>query len=130
MERQRDEPSLGDLFSRLASDTSNLVRQEVALARTELAQKASEVGRDAAMLGAGGAVAYAGFLALLGALIIGLGRVMPLWLAAVLVGVVVLALGAVLVQRGLTALRQANLVPQQTIETLKEDAQWIKDQTK
>lgn len=130
MERQREEPSLGELFARLASDTSNLVRKEVALARSEMAQKATEVGRELGMLGVGGAIAYAGFLAMLGALIIILGRIIPLWLAALLVGLLVAGAGALLIQRGLTALRQANLVPEQTIETLKEDAQWAKDQTK
>jgi xanthine/uracil permease len=130
MERQRDEPSLGDLFARLASDTSSLVRKEVALARTEMTQKATEVGRDVGILGAGGAIAYAGFLALLAALIVGLDQLMPLWLAALIVGLIVVAVGYVLIQRGMSALKRANLVPEQTIESLKEDAQWAKDQTK
>lgn len=130
MERQREEPSLGELFSRLASDTSNLVRQEVALARTEMAQKASAAGRDAGILGAGGAIAYAGFLVLLAAAVIVLDLFLPLWLAAIIVGLITVGVGAVLAQRGLSALKRANLVPEQTIETLKEDAQWAKEQTK
>ncbi len=130
MERQREEPSLGELFSRLASDTSTLVRKEVALARTELVQKATAAGRDAGMLGAGGAIAYAGFLALLAALIIGLGQIVPVWLAALIVGLAVVGVGALLIQRGLSALRQLSPAPEQTIETLKEDVQWAKEQTR
>lgn len=130
MERQREEPSLGELFARLASDTSNLVRQEVALARTELTQKASAAGRDVGILGAGGAIAYAGFLVLLAAAVIVLDLFMPLWLSAIIVGLIVVGIGAVLAQRGLSALKRASLVPEQTIETLKEDAQWAKEQTK
>lgn len=130
MERQRDEPSLGDLFAKLASDTSNLVRQEVALARTEMTQKASELGRDAGMVGAGGAIAYGGYLALLAALIIGLGAIMPLWLSALIVGVLALGGGGLLALSGINAIRRINLAPQQTIATLKEDAEWAKEQTK
>lgn len=130
MERQRDEPSLGELFAQLASDTSKLVRHEVALARSEMTQKASSVGRDLGILGAGGAIAYAGFLALLTALIVGLDLLLPLWLSALIVGLIVVGVGYVLIQRGLNAIKQANLVPEQTIETLKEDAQWAKEQTK
>jgi hypothetical protein len=130
MERQREERSLGDLFAELARETSTLVRQEVALAKTEMTQKAAEVGRDAGMIGAGGAVAYAGFLAILAALIVGLGQFMPMWLSALIVGLVVAAVGYVLIQRGLSALKRANLAPRETIETLKEDVEWAKDQTK
>lgn len=130
MERQREEPSLGELFSRLASDTSTLVRKEVDLARTEMVQKATAAGRDVGMLGAGGAIAYAGFLALLAALIAGLGQIIPVWLAALIVGVLVVGVGALLVQRGLSALKRINPVPEQTIETLKEDVQWAREQTK
>ncbi|HMQ33170.1 MAG TPA: phage holin family protein [Chloroflexaceae bacterium] len=130
MERQREEPSLGELFSRLASDTSTLVRKEVDLARTEMVQKATAAGRDVGMLGAGGAIAYAGFLALLAAVIIGLGYLIPVWLSALIVGLLVVGVGALLIQRGLSALKRLNPVPEQTIETLKEDVQWAKEQTK
>jgi hypothetical protein len=54
---------------------------------------------------------------------------LPLWLAALLVGLVAAA-GYFLVKKGLDALKQESVAPQQTIETLKEDGQWIKDQTR
>jgi hypothetical protein len=130
MERQRDEQSLGELFAQLAHETSTLVRQEVTLAKTELAQKAAQVGRDAGILGVGGAIAYAGLLAVVAALILLLGQVIPLWLSALIVGLVVAGAGYALIQRGLSALKRANLTPQETIATLKEDAEWAKDQTK
>jgi hypothetical protein len=129
MEQQREERSLGDLFAELARETSTLVRQEVALAKTEMTQKATEVGRDAGMIGAGGAVAYAGFLVLLAAITLGLGQLMPLWISALIVGLVVAVVGYLLLQRGLSALKRAQLAPRETIETLKEDAEWAKDQT-
>src|SRR5215216_4516399 len=130
MEQQRDERSLGELFAELARETSTLVRQEVALAKTEMTQKATQVGRDAGVIGVGGAIAYAGLLAIVAALILGLGQLIALWLSALIVGLVVAAIGYVLIQRGLKALKHANLAPQETIATLKEDAEWAKDQTK
>jgi hypothetical protein len=130
MQQQRDERSLGELFAELARETSTLVRQEVALARTEMTQKATQVGRDVGVIGVGGAIAYAGLLAIVAAVILGLGQFIPLWLSALIVGLVVAGVGYVLIQRGLSALKRANLTPQETIATLKEDAEWAKEQTK
>jgi len=128
MQERKEERSIGELFADLARETSTLVRQEVALAKTEMTQKASEVGKDAGLIGAGGAVAYAGFLAVMAALILGLGELIPLWLSALIVGLVVAGVGYALIQRGLSAIKRANLKPQQTIESLKEDAEWVKEQ--
>src|SRR5689334_9587839 len=129
MEQQRDERSLGELFSELARETSTLVRQEVTLARTEMTQKVAQVGRDAGTLGIGGAIAYAGVLAIVAALILALGQFIPLWLSALIVGLVVAGIGYAMTRRGLSALKDANLAPQETIATLKEDVEWTKDQT-
>ncbi len=126
----KDERSLGELFSALAQDTSTLVRKEVQLAKTEMTQKASRVGKDVGFLAAGGAVAYAGLLAILAGIIVLLGQVIPMWLSALLVGVVVAGVGYFLVRKGLDALKREDLAPRQTIETLKEDGQWAKDQTR
>ena len=126
-----EERSLGELFGDLARDTGTLVRQEVELAKTEMTQKASRAARDIGMLAAGGLVAYAGFLGILAAIVLGLVAAgLDAWLAALLVGAVVAAVGALLVQRGLSALKREELAPRQTVETLKEDAQWAKDQVK
>ncbi len=131
MQHRADERSLGELFAELAQETSTLVRQEVELAKTELSQTATRVGKDLALLAVGGAVAYAGFLALLAALAIGLGQLgVPWWLAALIVGLVVVGVGYFLVQRGLNALKREDLAPRQTIESLKEDKEWAKAQTK
>jgi hypothetical protein len=126
-----EERSLGELFGDLARDTGTLVRQEVELAKTEMTQKASRAARDIGLLAAGGLVAYAGFLGILAAIVLGLVAAgLDAWLAALLVGAVVAAVGALLVQRGLSALKREELAPRQTVETLKEDAQWAKDQVK
>ena len=129
MQQTRDDRPLGELFAELARETATLARQEVQLAKTEMTQKATQVGRDLAFLAVGGAVAYAGLLAIMAAVIIVLAaNGMPWWLAALLVGVVVAGIGYVLVQKGLTALKQQDLAPRETIESLKEDTTWAKEQ--
>jgi len=128
-ERQ-EERSIGELFAELARETSTLVRQEVQLAKTEMTQKASQVGKDAGMIGAGGAIAYAGLLAIIAGIIFGLGELIPLWVAALLVGVVVGGIGYFIIQRGIGALKRADLTPRETINSLKEDTEWAKDQTR
>jgi len=130
MQERKEERSLGELFAELARETSTLVRQEVDLAKTEMTQKASQVGKDAGLIGAGGAVAYAGFLAIIAAFILGLGELIPLWLSALIVGLVVAGIGYVIIQRGLSALKRADLKPRETIESLKEDTEWVKEQTR
>ncbi len=129
MAQQRDERSLGDLFSDLSRETTTLVRQEVQLAKAELTQSATEAARGIGMLVAGGAVAYAGLLFVLLAIVFGLIEAdWDAWLSALVVGLVVVALGAILVWRAREALKPANLAPQKTVETLKEDAAWAKEQ--
>jgi len=123
--------SLGDLFGDLTRDMGKLVRQEVQLARTEIAHKASRASKDIAFIGVGGAIAYAGFLAVLAALIIILGTVgVPWWLSALLVGVIAAAVGYFLIMKGVDALKRMDMMPKQTVETLKEDAEWAKEQAK
>ena len=135
MQRMNDNRSmenrpLGDLFGDLATEMSNLVRKEVALAKVEVTQKAKYVGRNVGYLVVGGAVAYAALLAILAAIIMLLARVMPHWGATLIVGVVVGAIGWMLIGKAMMALQQADLTPRETVETLKEDATWMKQQIK
>jgi len=130
MQQRNEEPSLGELFASLARDTSTLVRKEVELATTEMTGKVTDLAKHTGMLGVGGALAYGGFLALLAGVILILGRVIPMWLSALIVGIVVVGIGYLLIQRGLDAIKRASLTPRQTIETLKEDTEWAKDQVR
>jgi hypothetical protein len=129
MQHTNDERSLGDLFGDLARDMGTLVSQEMALARTEITEKASRVGKDIAILAVGGLVAYAGLLAIIAAVIFLItDRGVPLWASALIVGALVAAVGYLLVQRGVSALKQRDLTPHQTIQSIKEDTQWAKEQ--
>lgn len=123
-----NEPSLGELFSELAGETSLLVRQEVALAQTEITAKISSAARDAGLIAAGGVLVHAGLFAILAAIIIGLAAFIPAWIAALLVGLAVIGVGAMIALPSFNRLKNTDLTPRQTVETLKEDAQWLKNQ--
>jgi hypothetical protein len=128
--RPLENKPLGDLFSDLATEMSNLVRQEVALAKLEVSQKAKYVGRNVGYLVVGGAVAYAALLAVIAAIIMLLDRVLPTWGASLLVGLVVAGIAWLLIGKALYALQQTDVTPRETVETLKEDAAWMKQQIK
>src|SRR6185369_16609631 len=128
--RSMENRPLGDLFGDLATEMSNLLRQEVSLAKVEVTQKAKYVGRNIGYLVVGGAVAYAALLAIIAAIIMLLARVMPNWGATLIVGVVVAGIGWMLIGKAMAALQQTDLTPHETVETLKEDATWMKQQIK
>ena len=128
--RALENKPLGDLFGDLATEVSELVRKEVALAKLEIGQKAKRVGTNVGYLVIGGAVAYAAMLAIIAAMIMLLDNVMPSWGAALLVGFVVGGIGWLLIGKATAALQETDMTPQQTVETLKEDAAWVKQQIK
>jgi hypothetical protein len=121
------EASFGELFKRLSDDTSTLIRQEMALARAELQEKGKTAGKGAGLFGGAGVVGLLAAGALTAAIILLLDKVMAAWLAAVIVAVVYGAVAAVLGMRGKEEIQRATPpVPQQTIETTKEDVEWAK----
>ncbi|HLZ08151.1 MAG TPA: phage holin family protein [Chloroflexota bacterium] len=127
--RTTKEPSLGDLFNDLSSEVSGLVRQELELAKLELSEKARRIGGDVAILAIGGAILYAGFLALIAAVIVGLGLIVEsMVLSALIVAVVVLGGGYYCVRQGLNSLKQDNLAPRETLDSLELNLNWAKDQ--
>jgi hypothetical protein len=113
--------SLGELFSTLTSETSTLVRQEIALAKTEMSHMAAEAAKDVGFLVAGAAVLYIGFMAIVAAIIIALAHAIPWWVSALVVGLVIAAIGGMLVYQGMSNLKSADLTPHNTIDALKED---------
>jgi hypothetical protein len=124
----KDERSLGDLFSELANETGTLVRHEVALAQAEMVRKATNAGKQVGYVAVGGAVGYAALLAVMAAVITILAYIIPLWLSCVLVGAVVGGVSYYMVTTALENLKQAQLAPTETVESIKEDAKWLKHQ--
>lgn len=128
LQMQKEDRSLGELFSELAAETGTLVRQEVALAQAEITAKATKAGKNVGYLAAGGAVGYVGLMAIVAGIIIGLSYFIPAWLAAVGVGAVIAVVSYVLINSALSELRNMEVTPTESVESIKEDAQWLKNQ--
>ena len=121
--------SLGELLKQLSEQTTQLVHQELELAKAEVTQKGKQAGAGAGLLGAAGAIGLAALGALTACFILALNAVMPAWLAALIVAVVYGAIAAFLALRGRDKVKQATPpVPEQTVETVKEDVEWAKTQ--
>ena len=127
--RHADEPSIGELINDLSQDVTQLVRQEVQLAKVEMQQKLTRITTDLASLAAGGVVAALGGLALTAAVILLLIHPVGLspWLAALIVGVVLGVASLVLLRRGIIDLKRTDPTPRRTIETIREDIEWVKE---
>jgi len=123
-----NERPLGELFGELARQTTVLIQQEILLAKVELGQKARRAGKQAGLIALGGAILYAGLLAVVAGVILLLADHIAPWIAALLVGVAVMAIGYGLLKQQLTALQQLDPTPRATIETLRQDKEWAKEQ--
>jgi len=121
--------TMGELVKELSRQTSTLVRQEVELAKVELTEKGKKAGVGAGMFGTAGILGLFGLALLTAALVIGLAGLMEDWVAAVIVGVIYLVAAGVAALQGREKVREAGpVVPEQTVETVKEDVQWAKNQ--
>lgn len=124
----QQETSLGDLFSRLSEQASTLIRQEIQLAQTEMTRKATKAGRNAAFIALGAVIALGAFFSVIAALILVLAQVMEAWLAALIVAVVLAIAAALLIQYGISKLKQIDPAPRRTIETMRENKEWLTQQ--
>ena len=130
MEVHRMDRSIGELFSDLSQQTADLIRQEVRLAKAELSGKLADVGKHAAMIAAAAVVGLTAVIALaatIALLLIEVG-VAP-WGAAAITAVALGVVAFLLAQQGLYALRQKSIAPVETINSLKETTQWLKNST-
>ncbi|GAA3076213.1 phage holin family protein [Streptosporangium carneum] len=121
------EPSLGELVGEIGEDLSKLFRQELELAKVEIRQEATKAGKAAGMLGGAGVAGHMVALFVTLAVMFGLGEVMGLGWAALVVAVIWAAIAGVLFTTGRTRMKQVSPMPEQTVETLKEDARWARD---
>jgi hypothetical protein len=132
MYSSKEDRSFGSLFTELTQETTTLVQQEVALAKAEMSEKISQVGSGLATLIIGGFILFAGLLKLLDAAIFGIAELLPPdltpWLAALIVGVVVAIIGAVMLQKGRSNLKSGNLAPRRTAASLRRDKEFAEEQ--
>jgi hypothetical protein len=126
----RSDLSIGDLIGEVAGDVTKLFRQELALAKAEMKEEAVKAGKAGGMLAGAGFAGYMVAVLLSFAAVFALASVMPHGWAAVVVAVVWAVVGGVLYAMGRGRMKQVDPVPRQTIDSVKEDAQWVRDQTR
>lgn len=120
-----EEADVGDLFGRAAVETGTLLRQQLELAAAELTATASQAGRQALVLGVGASFGAASLVVLSAAVVLTLGLIMPLGLAALIVGVGLGLIASIVLYRGLHQLRQLTLRPTRTIQSIEENKSWL-----
>jgi uncharacterized membrane protein YqjE len=126
----RERP-VGELLKQLSEETTTLVRKELELAKAEVSEKGKKAGAGAGMFGGAGVAAFLGLGAVTAALIVALDGAMALWLAALIVGLIWLAIAGVLALQGRNKVQEASPpVPEQATESVKEDVQWAKTRAK
>jgi len=124
------ERSVSELFSDLSQQLSTLFRQEALLARTEITQRVQAFAKDAVVIGIGAALGLSALMAATAAIVLLLVQLnLAPWLAAVVTAALLAIVAGVLIQARLSAMRRRTVVPVETVESIKETAQWIKKET-
>jgi uncharacterized membrane protein YqjE len=124
------ERSVADVLQDIMRDVQEIVRSEVRLAKTELREEAAKAKTAAGLLGAAAITAlFAVFFVLL-TVVYALTLLMPRWAAALLVGVGLAVLATVMVMAGLRRLKQIQAAPARAVDSMKENVEWVKQQTK
>lgn len=119
---------LTTLFTELTQETVSLFRKEIQLARSELTDKARQAGRGATEIAIGAILLLVAVGALAAAAILGLSLVVQPWLAALIVAGVVALIGGILVAVGLSNVKSDNLAPRRTMDSLRDNTRWAKEQ--
>jgi uncharacterized membrane protein YqjE len=120
---------LGEILGGLATDVQDLVRGEIALARAELDQKFDRVILALIWLLGGALLGFAGLVVVLEGVASALSYVVPDWAALLIVGVVIVILGAIFARSGLGMLSLKSLTPDRTAASLQKDARVVKEHT-
>ena len=131
---RKDDRTIGQMLKELTHESSTLLKQEVDLAKTEMSEKASRVGANLGEVAVGGAVALLGAIALVLAAVYGLGAILnnflspetASWLAPLIVGGILAAVGYSMIKKALETLKRESLTPQRTTQSLQENKEWLK----
>ncbi len=134
MANEHEERTTGQLFRELSDETATLLRQEVQLAKAEIDEKVSRLGKNLAYLAIGGTVAYIGILFLVLAITAGLwagledvmGEEAALWLSPLIVGLVIGVVGYALLHKAIKTIKREGIAPRETVETMRENKEWLK----
>jgi uncharacterized membrane protein YqjE len=127
--REMPRESLGELVGQLAGQSSALVRDELQLARQELKEKVTALSNGARLLIAGLSIMWLALGTLIAAAVIGLATYIGAGYASLAIGLALAIVSAAVISIGVSRLKQTKLKPEQTIETLRENKEWLKELT-
>jgi uncharacterized membrane protein YqjE len=122
--------SIADVLQDIIANVQGIIRSEVRLAKTEITEEATKAGRAAGLLAGGVVAALFTVWLLLLTILFALATVMPMWAAALLLFVLMAIAAAVLITAGKKRFTTVHAAPEKTIETMKENVEWVKSQTK
>jgi hypothetical protein len=121
-----DDRPIGELFAEAMRDVGHLVRQELELAKTETREELGQAARTAAAFGVAGLLGFLALMLVAFAAAWALAEVMPAGLAFLLVGLVIAGVAYAAARIGKERLEHLDPVPHETVDTIKEDVQWVK----
>ena len=125
--RARPERPFAALLNALIDDVRRLIQLEFALFKQEMAGNARRLSLGLVAIAVGGVFAFTAWLAIFSAAVIALTIVWPAWLAALVLGATTLIVGGLVLYSGIRRIRVQTMVPQRTINTLREDSVWIRE---
>jgi len=123
------ERSTGEIMQDVIRDVGEVVRGEVRLAKAEMVETARNAGTAGGFFGGAAVCGLMGVAALVVAAIAGLALLMPLWAAALIMGVLLACIGGAMYAGGRSKLKEVHPVPEKTVQTIKDDVQWAKHRT-
>ena len=119
--------SLTELLGELANESSALVRDEIALAKQEMNERIVGLRAGAILTAVGSCVGLLALLTLTAAAVIALAPVVGLLYSALIIGGALLVIGGIVISLGMSRLKHTSLKPEQTIETMRENKEWLKE---
>lgn len=127
MANKGDDKTISDAIGEVTRDFTALLQEEMALAKAELRDGLRQFARGAAFLLIAAFIVNAGFLALVASAIVGLAEATAIWLSAFIIGFALAVIGAFLLMKGVNDMKNADLKPDRTMETLGEDARIVRE---
>ena len=128
-EAELSRESFGDLLGQLANNSASLVRDEIELAKQEMTEKVVVLRSGAIVVAVGSIICLVAVLTLTAAAVIALASLVGPGYSALIIGAALAIIGGVTAFTGLGKIKRTNLKPRQTMETLEEDKQWLKELT-
>jgi len=127
--RAENDSSVGGLLRQLTHEVPSLITKELALAKAEMSESIRATKAGAGSVATGGAVLLGGFIVLLMSAVYGLSNVVEPWLAALIVGAVVVVIGMIMVSSGKKKFQASSFKPERTIHSVNKDKEAVKGHT-